>query len=138
MSVLNSIYNVVEKEYWPYRYYFLFIILCFITFKLDTITASRIIRFLIVCVVLMLYKKIQNYLESRSYLNLNNIKYWMWIHIIMNPVLCVVWKWDVYMYYKINEYINNVIKNINNNYVMKFKYTNKNNIFTFLYNVKYN
>lgn len=29
----------------------------------------------------------------------------------MNPVLYVVWKWDVYIYYKINEYINNVIKN---------------------------
>lgn len=111
MLVLNSIYNVLKKEYWPYRYYFLFIILCFITFKLDTITASRIIRFLIVCLVLILYKKIQNYLESISYLNLNNIKYWMWVHVIMNPVLYVIWKWDVYMYYKINEFMNNTIKN---------------------------
>lgn len=109
--MFNSIYNVLKKEYWPYRYYFLFIILCFITFKLDTITASRIIRFLIVCLILILYKKIQNYLEARSYLNLYNIKYWMWIHAIINPVLYLVWKWDVYMYYKIIEFINNVFKN---------------------------
>lgn len=111
MLMFNSIYNVLKKEYWFYRYYFLFTILCFITFKLDTITASRIIRFLIVCLILILYKKIQNYLEARSYLNLYNIKYWMWIHAIINPLLYFVWKWDVYMYYKIIEFINNVFKN---------------------------
>lgn len=111
MSVIVSIYNVLEKEYWPYRYYFLFIILCFIMFKLDTIIVSRMIRFLIVCLVLILYKKIQNYLEARSYSNLDNVKYWMWVSIIINPVLYIVWKWDVYMYYKIIEFINNLIKN---------------------------
>lgn len=111
MSVIISIYNVLEKEYWPYRYYFLFIILCFITFKLDGITVSRMLRFLIICLVLILYKKMQNYLEVRNYSNLDNVKYWMWVSIIMNPVLYIVWKWDVHMYYKIIEFINNVIKN---------------------------
>lgn len=111
MPVIVSIYNVLKKEYWPYRYYFLFIILCFITFKLDTITVSRVIRFLIVCLVLILYKKIQNYLEVRSYSNLDNVKYWMWVSVTMNPVLYIVWKWDVHVYYKIIEFINNVIKN---------------------------
>lgn len=111
MSVIISIYNVLEKEYWPYRYYFLFIILCFITFKLDGITVSRMLRFLIICLVLILYKKMQNYLEVRNYSNLDNVKYWMWVSIIMNPVLYIVWKWDVHVYYKIIEFINNVIKN---------------------------
>lgn len=94
---LNTIYNVLKTEYWPYRYYFMIIIIFFLTFSWDMVTISRVIRFLIICVVLIIYKKWHNYLKPKSYSNLKNLKYWMWVHVIINPVLYVVWKWDLYI-----------------------------------------
>lgn len=110
---LNTIYNVLKTEYWPYRYYFMIIIIFFLTFSWDMVTISRVIRFLIICVVLIIYKKWHNYLKSKSYSNLKNLKYWMWVHVIINPVLYVVWKWDLYIYYKINYIMNECIKSDN-------------------------
>ena len=80
------------------------------------LTVTRLIRFFITCVVLIIYKKLYIYIYQNSFKTFN-IKYLivvMWINILQNPILHLVWKWDLYIYPKIKNMIN---KNYKNNYL---------------------
>lgn len=116
LHILNIIYKVIKTEYWPYRYYILLYILFITTFTWEMLTVTRLIRFFITCVVLIIYKKLYIYIYQNSFKTFN-IKYLivvMWINILQNPILHLVWKWDLYIYPKIKNMIN---KNYKNNYL---------------------
>ena len=67
INKLNNIYNIVKIEYGPYRYYILIYILFITTFTIDMITFSRIIRFIVTCVILLIYKKVHDYMEKKVF-----------------------------------------------------------------------
>ena len=79
INKLNNIYNIVKIEYGPYRYYILIYILFITTFTMDMITYTRIIRFIITCVILLIYKKLYEYISQNNFkaFNIKYVKYLM-------------------------------------------------------------
>ena len=53
------------------------------------LTIKRLIRFFIICVILIIYKKLHKYIDKKD-INIKNVTYLMcimWINILQNPVL---------------------------------------------------
>lgn len=112
LNFLNIVYKILKMEYWPYRYYILLYILFLTTFTMDMITFTRIIRFLIICVILLIYKNVYNYMDKKVVdFDIKYIHYLMWINILQNPILYLIWKWDLYIYIKIEKVITTYMKN---------------------------
>lgn len=93
INILKIIYKVFKEDVWPLRYYFLVFLVFITSFTLEMLTINRIIRFIVTCIILLMYKKMHNYLEKKN-LNVNiNIKYLpilMWVNIIQNTVLYII------------------------------------------------
>lgn len=83
------------------------------------LTVTRLIRFLITCVILIIYKKLYEYIYKKdlSNYNLKNMLWVMWINALQNPLLYLIWKWDLYVYYKLENWIH---KNIKNKWLKRF------------------
>lgn len=112
LNILSIIYNIIKIEYWPYRYYILLYILFITTFTMDMITYSRIIRFMVTLIVIVIYKYLHVYINNYNIKNVNVklLILLMYYNIIINPILYLVWNWYKYIY-KIKMVLNKIIKN---------------------------
>lgn len=113
LNFVNIVYKSIKQEVWPYRYYILLFFLMMTSFTIEMLTYTRIVRFIVICVMLILYKKVHEFIEKKEHININ-IKYITWlmkINTFQNPVLYLIWKWDIYMYNKLEKWIHKKIKN---------------------------
>ena len=112
-NILNNLYKLIKEDIWPYKYYVLISLVFATTFTLEMLTWTRIITFIITFLVLIMYKKVHEYIEKKEFANFNikYVIYLMWINTMQNPILYLVWKWDLYVYDKLNKLINKNIKN---------------------------
>lgn len=112
LNFVSVIYNILKTEYWPYRYYILLYILFLTIFTMDLITYSRIIRFIVTLIIILIYKYLHLYINNYNIKNIN-VKFLtilMYYNIIINPVLYLVWNSYKYILI-IKKFIKKTIKN---------------------------
>ena len=119
LNFVNIVYNIFKQEVWPYRYILLLWFLMLTSFTIEMLTYTRLVRFAVICVVLIIYKKLNEVIAVHNFKNFN-LKYvilFMKINTWQNLVLYLIWKWDIYMYYKLENLIH---KNIKNKWLKRF------------------
>ena len=117
-KIVKVVYEILKIEYWPHRYYILLYILFITTFSMDMITFTRIIKFIVILFFLLIFKKVHKCIEIQKFTFLNKkiIILLMWINTFQNPIIYLIWRWDLYIYENFKYFINKYIKNfyINN------------------------
>lgn len=83
MSMINKIKDCVIMLYKILKGLFLILIIFLNYFTCKIIKFYRFMQFLLTCVILIIYKKIHEYIEKKDYINLNVKVYLMWINIYL-------------------------------------------------------
>jgi hypothetical protein len=83
MLMINKIKDCVIMLYKILKGLFLILIIFLNYFTCKIIKFYSFIQFLLTCVILIIYKKIHEYIEKKEYINLNVKAYLMWINIYL-------------------------------------------------------